>query len=757
MSESDNLTGQDLDASKAGAQSLLASLSSLVTAALIWGVIAFVVEGAWIANSTPNAPAWAMWLNLGAAAPLVLGVSALLPLLMLSWRNLLPSFEVRAWLPRVKQWLTSGEPDALASRSAALLGAPLLAVTWLTIGIKAGTRIQSAIQTPFFVSALFILVLALSSFGLALLSPLLFAPTRYALARIARLHPWLARLTRPDTLLYAFFGASLVLIFLASRRYSDVLEVLPWGYVLGPLAGFCAAAPAFWILKRRPVARNLSLGVLLCCVVGEGIFVFFLPPSWSELRTILFDQPSYASHWIEWIEPKLDSDKDGLSSYFGGGDCAPDDPTIAPNQLDFIDNGIDEDCDGADLSVDVSSFSLGKNTHPRPEGLSKRPHVILITTDALSFNHTSLGGYHRDTTPKLKAWSERATVFDAAFSISPGTRLAWPALAAGVMNSQMPMKKTRKYPFSWSPDFPTLASILKANGYDTVHIPGGSYFNKKTWNYMGGFDTIHYAWKGAKDKGHTAPEVTQLALTEVLEARDSPLFLWVHYFDHHGPFNLPGSLSTFKGKDLQTRYDNEVRYADEWWAKLIEAAEAQWGDEEYLIIFTSDHGEAFDDNHKKHHHGYELHTADLHVPLIIQASSGRGRRVSGLVSHLDIVPTLANLIGAPPLDDWLGESLLPVIFENKDVEKTLVLGLFYIPEDTLHKKDPFQKISLRGDTFYFSTHLRKNIHTLTRWREDPLETNNLLDRERNIFLTYRYLVLERLMWLREHERGLTHQ
>ena len=76
--------------------------------------------------------------------------------------------------------------------------------------------------------------------------------------------------------------------------------------------------------------------------------------------------------------------------------------------------------------------------------------------------------------------------------------------------------------------------------------------------------------------------------------------------------------------------------------------EASWSPEEYVLVFTSDHGEAFDANHPKEHHDFSLYTAVLHVPLMIQSPWRRGETVQGLASHLDIMPTLANLVGEPP-------------------------------------------------------------------------------------------------------------
>jgi arylsulfatase A-like enzyme len=91
--------------------------------------------------------------------------------------------------------------------------------------------------------------------------------------------------------------------------------------------------------------------------------------------------------------------------------------------------------------------------------------------------------------------------------------------------------------------------------------------------------------------------------------------------------------------------------------------------EDTVVLFTSDHGEGLGEhaasptNRKGWEHGWSLHHHQLRVPLLIRLPGGEygGRRVRGVVSGLDVAPTLLDLAGVRPWPDVVGHSLRPLI------------------------------------------------------------------------------------------------
>jgi arylsulfatase A-like enzyme len=382
---------------------------------------------------------------------------------------------------------------------------------------------------------------------------------------------------------------------------------------------------------------------------------------------------------------------------------------------------------------------------------------LLVTTDSLSFSHTTLGGYRRDTTPRLASWARRATVFPTAFSLSAATRTGFPGLIAGIFNAQAELRPDRTPPFPYAETMATTAALLRAQGYRTVHIPGDRFFleNGRGWHTVG-FEVVDDACIRAGDPIHTAPEITAAAIRHIdAQPAGQPLFLWVHYFDHHIPFQLGPGIEPFdEQRGKVDRYDAEIRFADAHWGRLLEHVERVWEPDRYLAIFTGDHGESFDANHPDKHHSGSILTSVLHVPLVIQAAERRGHTVAGLVSHADILPTIANVLGLEPDRRWVGSSLAAVLFAGAEVERDVLYSLRFAPELYQRQGAGFLEIGVRTSRHYLIHDLELGAARLVDWRNDPLERDDRSAAEPAEYARLRHLARRKLAWLEARACGL---
>ncbi len=142
-----------------------------------------------------------------------------------------------------------------------------------------------------------------------------------------------------------------------------------------------------------------------------------------------------------------------------------------------------------------------------------------------------------------------------------------------------------------------------------------------------------------------------------------PYFVIVHYSGTHAPYFFDeatapyrpfGRVVTWSGlEDLHRAYLDAIVEQDGSIAGCVRAfLDAQRG-APHLVVFTSDHGEAFGER-SAIHHGQNLYDEQIHVPAFIHAGGGalapeEERALAGArrtpVTHLDLLPTLLDALG----------------------------------------------------------------------------------------------------------------
>lgn len=105
-------------------------------------------------------------------------------------------------------------------------------------------------------------------------------------------------------------------------------------------------------------------------------------------------------------------------------------------------------------------------------------------------------------------------------------------------------------------------------------------------------------------------------------------------------------LSRFR-EGIHNRYKNSVRWIDHLLARTVDTLEDEVDDGTLLVAITGDHGEEFFEHGLLGHSASHLIDARIRVPLLLFGSGVSG--LSGtLTSHVDIMPTLLDLLRASP-------------------------------------------------------------------------------------------------------------
>lgn len=325
---------------------------------------------------------------------------------------------------------------------------------------------------------------------------------------------------------------------------------------------------------------------------------------------------------------------------------------------------------------------------PRSAGITesrRRPNVVVYLVDALRADRIGAYGCERPLTPRLDAMAHEGVVFEDVTAQSSWTKAA----VASIFTGLWPREHGVNGPDDRLPDqLRTLPEYLRAAGYRTGAVVANAYVGTQ-FGFGRGFDHFEYLEHrlGRSDIIH---DRVADWLAEVSGDR-SPFFLYVHAIDPHAPYAPPqpyrerfaptvsdpsvGEVETVRGlvlgsvsptaaleRDLRDLYDAEVAANDDSFGRLLDLLTDLGELDDTIVIFTSDHGEAFGE-HGSWTHGLDLYNEVLDIPLIVRLpdAAAAGARVSEPAQHIDLLPSILARCGAPVEKELPGAVLFDVV------------------------------------------------------------------------------------------------
>lgn len=435
-----------------------------------------------------------------------------------------------------------------------------------------------------------------------------------------------------------------------------------------------------------------------------------------------------------------------------------------------------------DLCLALLAAALLSGCGSQPGGASSpQPykHVLVITVDTLRADHVRHNAYGVPTTPFVD--SLLATGFEFTHAVTPIPRTTQ-ALASLLTGCYPHTTKVRRLWSRMTPEMVSLAQMAKQRGYVTIAVVSNRVLIRKR-GLARGFDVYDFAPDTRDATGTTSAAIHHLAKRKP----DDAVFVWVHYIDPHVPYFPPPELAerfdpTYTGRyrrhfgalpggpgnyaypiDLpkveavfQNRLPEEVnahirklyaacvRYTDDEIARLVNRLRGQLGDD-WLVVFTSDHGESLGEHDYFYDHGDYVYNATLRVPLGFIFPPGDPLRRRGSsdarVSLVDVMPTLAELLDLPlPTGGGYeieGRSLVPYLRgQNPSPQPTFAeCGRSHYPEMvprrvSFNVSGRFRAVLADDWKLIWTPGQKPDLeYELYNLRSDPDETENLYSPE----------------------------
>lgn len=302
--------------------------------------------------------------------------------------------------------------------------------------------------------------------------------------------------------------------------------------------------------------------------------------------------------------------------------------------------------------------------------------VFLFTVDTLRRDAISFYNPATAPTPNLDALHQDSVVFTRAWSSASWTLPALASITTGVPPRVHQVESVRK---KLPQGLETLAEQFQAQGYATEALVFnpllslGRGFDQGFERYDAlpiffpvttlGHKLALRIWGDRFDPSASVDGMARLAARRILRHRGDRLFLWLHVFDPHDPYEPPARhwpADVARGRvypaarqivkdpeirrEMRALYLAEVLYLDEAVGTMLGALRHAGIYDNLTVVFTADHGEEFWER-DRWGHGNEPTDTQARVSLAMKLpGGGPGREVDAAVSTSEVMPLLHGAV-----------------------------------------------------------------------------------------------------------------
>ncbi|MWG33852.1 sulfatase family protein [Halomarina oriensis] len=343
--------------------------------------------------------------------------------------------------------------------------------------------------------------------------------------------------------------------------------------------------------------------------------------------------------------------------------------------------------------------------------------VLYVDVDSLRPDHLGCYGYDRDTSPTVDRLASEGHRFTNYYASDVPCLPSRTALFGGRLGYHTGVdnhggrvadrrRTGQRRGFRYPDDLVSWPSALGEAGLHTVSISPFPH-RHDAWHVLEGVDEYYNTGKNGHELGSEVAAVAEEWLST--HAAEDDWFCHVNFWDPHAPYNVPKSYDAPFTTDASLEwlteerladqreqygphnaldphgvghdwggthdvprmpdeietladaerwvdgYDVGVRYMDDHLGELLDVLEDAGVYEETLVVVSADHGENLGElNVYGDHQTADEHTCRL--PLILRGPGVEQGVDDGLRYHVDLAPTVTELVGGDVPDGWNGAS-----------------------------------------------------------------------------------------------------
>ncbi|MBD2361099.1 sulfatase [Anabaena minutissima FACHB-250] len=417
--------------------------------------------------------------------------------------------------------------------------------------------------------------------------------------------------------------------------------------------------------------------------------------------------------------------------------------------------------------------TTGANLLSKATAQSNRPNVVFILVDDMGWGDLSIYGRPDFETPNLDRLARQGVRFTNAYAnqtVCTPTRIAFltgryqARLPVGLREPLGARSQAASNNIGIPANQPTIASLLKANGYETALVgkwhagypPNFGPLQKGFDEYFGhlsggieyfthtGTDRIPDLYENdvpVQRTGYATDLFTDRAVEFIQRPRSRPFYLSLHYNSPHWPWQGPNDQAStafyltngYTAGGSQATYAAMVKSLDDGVGKVLDALESSGQADNTLVIFTSDNGgERFSNFGPFQARKGSLYEGGIRVPSIIRYPGvTQANQVSNqVIITFDLTATILAATGTSfhpnyPPD---GQNLLPLLRGERSEFSRTLFWRFRAPIQTR------QKAVRSGDWKYLSLGGQEYLFNLAT---DPGETVDLKTSNTQVFTRLR--------------------